>query len=129
MPTHISVIVAFCLYPLKNFIVIWELFLHYFLNYAYRFNKHTFQSIERISERQKNITFWFIFVLFFHSDCSQRTQDNLMSPRDVAVTLDPSHACECGLEDQSGKEDTPQITIAVLMVRRVNVLTDLLNID
>ena len=36
--------------------------------------------------------------------------------RDVAVTLDPSHAYEFGLEDQPGKEDTTQITIAVLMV-------------
>ena len=48
--------------------------------------------------------------------------------KDVAITLDPSHACECGLEDQPGKEDTTQITIAVLMVRRVDVLTDLLDI-
>ena len=46
----------------------------------------------------------------------------------MAVTLDPSHAYECGLEGQSGKEDTAQLTIVVLMVRRVNVLTDLLDI-
>ena len=46
----------------------------------------------------------------------------------MAVTLDPSHAYEFGLEDQPGKEDTTQITIAVLMVRRVKVLTDLLDI-
>ena len=31
------------------------------------------------------------------------------------VTLDPSHAYESGLEDQSGKEDTKQFMIAVLM--------------
>ena len=48
--------------------------------------------------------------------------------KDVAITLDPSHAYECGLEEQSGKEDTTQITIAVLKVRRVDVLTDLLDI-
>ena len=46
----------------------------------------------------------------------------------MAVTLDPSHAFECGLEDQLGKEDTIQLTIAALMVRRVNGLTDLLDI-
>ena len=46
----------------------------------------------------------------------------------MAITLDPSHACECGLEDQPGKEDTTQITIAVLMIRRVKVLMDLLDI-
>ena len=44
------------------------------------------------------------------------------------VTLDPSHAYECGLEGQSGKDDTTQLTIAVLMVRRVNVLTDMLDV-
>ena len=49
--------------------------------------------------------------------------------KDVAITLDPSHACECGLEGQSGKEDTTQLTIAVLMVRGINVLTDLLDMD
>ena len=38
----------------------------------------------------------------------------------VAITLDTTHAYECGLEGQSGKEDTPQLTIAVLMVRRAN---------
>jgi hypothetical protein len=51
-----------------------------------------------------------------------------MVHKDVAITLDPSHACECGLEDQPGKEDTTQITIAVLMIRRVKVLMDLLHI-
>ena len=30
----------------------------------------------------------------------------LWCTKDVAITLDPPHACECGLEDQSGKEDT-----------------------
>ena len=39
--------------------------------------------------------------------------------QEMDVTLDPSHVYECGLEDQSGKEDTTQITIAVLMVRRI----------
>ena len=52
----------------------------------------------------------------------------LRCTQEVDVTLDPSHVYECGLEDQSGKEDTTQITIAVLMVRRVNALTDLLDI-
>ena len=46
----------------------------------------------------------------------------------VAITLDTTYAYECGLEGQSGKEDTIQLTITVLMVRRVIVLTDLLNI-
>ena len=32
------------------------------------------------------------------------------------------------IDEQPGKEDTTQITIAVLMVRRVDVLTDLLDI-
>ena len=45
------------------------------------------------------------------------------------VTLDPSHVYECGLEDQSGKEERTQLMIAVLMVRRINILTDLLDID
>ena len=53
----------------------------------------------------------------------------LRCSQDVALTLDPSHACECGLEDQSGKEDTTQLTIAFLMARRINVPTDLLDID
>ena len=44
------------------------------------------------------------------------------------MTLSPSHAVQCGLEDQPGKEDTTRITVAVLMVRRVNILTDLLDI-
>ena len=47
----------------------------------------------------------------------------------VAITLDPTHAYECGLEGQSGKEDTTQLTIAALMARRINVPTDLLDID
>ena len=47
----------------------------------------------------------------------------------VAITLDTTHAYECGLEGQSGKEDTTQITIAVLMVSKTgNALTDLLDI-
>ena len=44
------------------------------------------------------------------------------------MTLSPSHAVQCGLEDQPGKEDTTRITVTVLMVRRVNILTDLLDI-
>ena len=32
------------------------------------------------------------------------------------------------IDEQSGKEDTTQMTIAILMVSRVNVLTDLLGI-
>ena len=52
-----------------------------------------------------------------------------MVHKDVAITLDPSHAYECRLEGQSGKEDTTQLTIAVLMVRRINVPTDLLDMD
>ena len=51
-----------------------------------------------------------------------------MVHKDVAITLDPSHTYECGLEGQSGKEDTTQLTIAVLTVRRANVLTDLFDI-
>ena len=35
---------------------------------------------------------------------------------------------ERGVEDTPGKEDTIQLTMAVLMVRRVNGLTDLLDI-
>ena len=53
----------------------------------------------------------------------------LRCTQEVDVTLDPSHVYECGLEDQSGKEETTQLTIAVLMVRRINILTDLLDID
>ena len=47
----------------------------------------------------------------------------------MAITLDPSHTYECGLEGQSGKEDTTQLTIAVLMVRGINVLTNVLDMD
>ena len=36
--------------------------------------------------------------------------------KDATITLDPSHAFECGLEKQSSKEDTTQLTIAVLTV-------------
>ena len=32
------------------------------------------------------------------------------------------------IDEKSGKEDTTQITIAILMARRVNVLMDLLGI-
>ena len=53
----------------------------------------------------------------------------LRCTQEVDVTLDPSHVYECGLEDQSGKEERTQLMIAVLMVRRINVLTDLLDID
>ena len=53
----------------------------------------------------------------------------LRCTQEMDVTLDPSHVYECGLEDQSGKEETTQLTIAVLMVRRINILTDLLDID
>ena len=52
----------------------------------------------------------------------------LRCTQEVDVTLDPSHVYECGLEDQSGKEETTQLTIAVLMVRRINILTDMLDI-
>ena len=41
----------------------------------------------------------------------------LRCTQEMDVTLDPFHVYECGLEDQSGKEDTTQIMIAVLMVR------------
>ena len=46
----------------------------------------------------------------------------------VIIDLDPTHVYACLVDEQSGKDDTTQITIAVLMVRRVNVLTDLLDI-
>ena len=53
----------------------------------------------------------------------------LRCTQEVDVTLDPSHVYECGLEDQSGKQERTQLMIAVLMVRRINILTDLLDID
>ena len=43
------------------------------------------------------------------------------------ITRNPSHAYERAIDEQSGKEDTTEITKAILMVRRV-VLTDLLDI-
>ena len=58
----------------------------------------------------------------------RKAGSDLWCTQDEAVTLYPSHAYECGVEDQSSKEDTTQLTIAVLMVRQVNVLRDLLDI-
>ena len=47
----------------------------------------------------------------------------------VVITSDPSQAYVRGIEVESGKEDTTQLTIAALMARRINVPTDLLDID